>query len=121
MANVMVVTRQNYVLITVSLHSSMFFKRKLPEISFLNSKLFCRLFEQNTDRFLSRNKLIPSPKSAKNLQIPQIQILAVEEIQKTTSSSPYLNEFRITLETDAVALYVWLETSEGKKIGIIYA
>ena len=49
------------------------------------------------------------------------------EILKTTasspgsSSSPYLNEFRITLETDAVALYVWLETSEGKKIGIIYA
>ena len=82
------------------------------------------MFEQNTDRFLSRNKLIPSPKSARNLQVPKIQILEVAEILKTTasspgssSSSPYLNEFRITLETDAVALYVWLET-QGKEMKI---
>ena len=70
------------------------------------------------NRVISQNKLIPSPRFSKNLQKPNLRFLKVEEIANSQpfseTRSPYLNEFQITLETDAVALYVWLET-DGKK------
>ena len=38
-----------------------------------------RLIDLSSDELLSQNKLLPSPKSAKNLQVPKLTIKKVEE------------------------------------------
>ncbi len=65
---------------------------------------------------MSRNKLLPYPKNAKNLQVPKLTIKRIVEcVQEEDKGTPppFKRVFDLTLETDAVALYVWLET-EGK-------
>ena len=61
---------------------------------------------------LSKNKLIPQPKTAKKLQVPKLTIKKVEECGDCIVDkrrTPFKRVFDLTVETDAVALYVWLE------------
>ena len=85
-----------------------------------------RLIDLNSDNeLLSQNKLLPSPKSAKNLQVPKLTIKKVEECGDCIEDkrrAPFKRVFDLTVQTDAVALYVWLEAGGMyySKVIIIY-
>ena len=84
-----------------------------------------RLIDLSSDELLSQNKLLPSPKSAKNLQVPKLTIKKVEECGDCIEDkrrAPFKRVFDLTVQTDAVALYVWLEAGGMyySKVIIIY-
>ena len=79
----------------------------------------------NNGEIISTNKLIPTPKSAQNLQVPKLRIQKVDECEdcigdkvlrtsETLKIPAFKKAFDLTIETDAVALYVWMEA--GGKI-----
>ena len=71
--------------------------------------------DKDNAQVLSRNKLIPSPKVAKYLKVPKLSIQNVLERSEKFSLAaggkqvPFKRSFDVRVETDAVALYVWLE------------
>ena len=99
---------------------------KVQSLYFIVSKfLFSRLIDLGSDELLSRNKLLPSPKAAKNLQVPKLTIKKVEECGDCIEDkrrAPFKRVFDLTVQTDAVALYVWLEAGGMyySKVIIIY-
>ncbi len=59
---------------------------------------------------LSSNKLIPPPNVANGLKVPNLKITRVSEVE-AVANSPYKKIFEVEIQTDAVALYVWLEAN----------
>ena len=85
------------------------------------ANFFSRLIDLGSDELLSRNKLLPSPKAAKNLQVPKLTIKKVEECGDCIEDkrrAPFKRVFDLTIETNSVALYVWLE-AEGIYVTVI--
>ena len=67
-----------------------------------------------TNIVLSQNKLMNYPKSLKGLKIPTLTISSVKMCQSNCNllGTSFIEAFDITIKTDAVALYVWLEAED---------
>ena len=72
------------------------------------------LTDPNINKVISQNKLMNYPKSVKGLKVPQLTISNVKTCQLNCNllGTPFIEAFDITIKTDAVALYVWLEAND---------
>ena len=72
------------------------------------------LTDPNTNKILSQNKLMNYLKSVKGLKIPNLTISSVKICQSNCNllGTSFIEAFDITIKTDAVALYVWLEAED---------
>ena len=86
-----------------------------------NRPLFTTLTTDLNGNPIAENVLKPYPKNSVGLKVPKLQIVSVSKLTSSSSSLPETSRktsqstFKIDVQTDSVALYVWLEAM-GKAV-----